>query len=144
MIPRSKPWGAARDQSHCKNNGGVVCIDESLPSTLCRFNVIPVTSAMTTGTESGFQHHFRGGGWMVLQLLMEALSFAASSSSSPRLQFTTIYLIGSSKSTRLMRRDEKASVLCVYGVIKRGVRNYQCAKMRNLSKVFLRDWTCFE
>lgn len=31
-----------------RNNGGVVRIDESLLSTLCRSNVIPLTSATTT------------------------------------------------------------------------------------------------
>lgn len=38
-----------------RNNGGVVRIDENLLSTLCKFNVIPVTSATTTPARRGLR-----------------------------------------------------------------------------------------
>jgi hypothetical protein len=47
--------GTSQAQSYSENNGGVVCIDESLLSTLCRSNVIPVTSAATTVTRRGLR-----------------------------------------------------------------------------------------
>lgn len=60
--PAGFTWGAAQDQSYNRNNGGVVCIDESLLSTLCRSNVIPATpTTAATRAESASPRLFRRG-----------------------------------------------------------------------------------
>ena len=58
------PWGTFRKPAGInltrKNNGRVVCIDESLSSTLCGSNVIPVTPPMTTTGEASKEDEQEG------------------------------------------------------------------------------------
>lgn len=83
-----------------------MCIDESVLSTLCGSNVIPVTPPMKEGGESRvegrewprffcFRNRRRGRG----DSLMEETRRAPSCRQD--VQFATIYLIGSSKSRRV-------------------------------------------